>query len=250
LNKLREEDAGKHYGYPYCWTEYNLPVPPGKGRGTVWAWPSFMNTTITDEQCRNDYLPPAVSMQGHSAPLGITFFKRMNPNDRPAECAGVRQFPKRMDGFAFIAYHGSWNREVPTGYKVVYVKMDDDGNAFGPPIDLLAHEPPNAKWGDGFRPVDVDFDDCGRLIVTSDGTRFVGGSKVVRIEFLGPQQSEEDEKPTTAPASNPASKPTTPNSATGEASTDPTSESTASKTSIHRKTFILGLVVILASFIA
>ena len=38
--------------------------------------------------------------------------------------------------------------------------MDEEGNAAGDPVDLLAHQPPNAKWEDGFRPVDVDFDAC------------------------------------------------------------------------------------------
>ena len=89
-----------------------------------------------------------------------------------------------MDGFAFIAYHGSWNRDVPTGYKVVYVEMSANGDPVGGPIDLLAHQAPDADWEDGFRPVDVAFDACGRLLVTSDGTRG-RGSKVVRIDYLG-----------------------------------------------------------------
>jgi len=186
LNRFRPEDVGKHYGYPYCWTEYNLPNPPGKGKGTVWAWPLFLDTdTDADEQCRNDFVAPAVSMQGHSAPLGITFFNWVPPEEILSQaCDGVQSFPEQMDGFAFIAYHGSWNRDIPTGYKVVYVKMDENGDAVGEPIDFLAHLPPNAKWEDGFRPVDVDFDSCGRLLVTSDGTRG-RGSKVVRIEYMG-----------------------------------------------------------------
>lgn len=186
LNRFRPEDAGKHYGYPYCWTEYNLPSPPGMGRGTVWAWPTFLDSeVITDEQCRSDFVAPVVAMQGHSAPLGITFFDWMPPEERPSEflCNGTESFPQYMDGFAFIAYHGSWNRDVPTGYKVVYVEMDEAGEAVGQPVDLLAHVPPSAKWEDGFRPVDVDFDACGRLLVTSDGTKG-RGSKVVRIEYL------------------------------------------------------------------
>ena len=28
-----------------------------------------------------------------------------------------------MDGDAFIAFHGSWNRDPPTGYKVVRLPM-------------------------------------------------------------------------------------------------------------------------------
>jgi hypothetical protein len=71
--------------------------------------------------------------------------------------------------------------------------MDENGDAIGEPIDLLSHEPPNAQWEDGFRPVDVEFDICGRLLITSDGTQG-NGSKVVRLESLRPE-----EKPTPTP---------------------------------------------------
>jgi hypothetical protein len=194
LNRFREEDAGSHYGYPYCWTEYLLPEPFGLGTGSVWAWPDFMNDpNFTDEQCRANFLPPIVSVQAHSAPLGIVFYK-WNSEILP-ECPDIQPFPQWMDGYAFVAYHGSWNREVPTGYKVVYIAMDEKGNATSSPIDLLAHQPPNAEWEDGFRPVDVDFDACGRLLVTSDGTES-SGSKIVRIEWLG----SNSEEPSSAPS--------------------------------------------------
>ena len=170
--------AGGHYGYPFCWSEFNLPQS-GKP-GEVWAWPSFLSSgAITDAQCRSNYVKAEVALQAHSAPLGITFYNYQA--SVPATCTGG-QFPKEMNGYAFIAYHGSWNRDVPTGYKVVYVKMDDQGRATSGAIDLLTHTPPNAKWEDGFRPVDVEFDACGRLLVSSDGTGTIG-SKLVRIEY-------------------------------------------------------------------
>lgn len=183
------QPSGLHYGYPYCWTEYQLPEPPGGDRGTVWVWPSFHTMyggTLVDADCQSEelYVPATLAMPGHSAPLGITFFEWVDPEDRPDSCDCIPSFPKSMDGYAFIAYHGSWNRDVPTGYKVVYVEMDQDGNApeGAEPIDLLAHQAPDAKWEDGFRPVDVAFDVCGRLLVTSDGTRGAG-AKVIRIDY-------------------------------------------------------------------
>lgn len=116
LNRFKEQDAGKHWGYPYCWTEFKLPEPPGKGNGVTWAWPSFLDSgAITDEQCRQDYVPPVVSMQGHSAPLGITFYKWKPKEELPEECSEWTAFPQYMDGYAFIAFHGSWNRDIPTG---------------------------------------------------------------------------------------------------------------------------------------
>jgi hypothetical protein len=41
---------GRFYGYPYCWSEYQLTE--GLGAGAQWAQPDFMNkmtTTITNE---------------------------------------------------------------------------------------------------------------------------------------------------------------------------------------------------------
>jgi glucose/arabinose dehydrogenase len=189
LNRFKEEDAGKHWGYPWCWTEFKVPEPYGMGQGTIWAWPSFLDDgDITDEQCRAEYVPPVMALQGHSAPLGITFYEWKPAEERPESCPPHVAFPESMDGYAFIAYHGSWNRDIPTGYKVVYVAMDENGDPVGTdPVDLLAHEPPNAEWSYGFRPVDVSFDDCGRLLISSDGSRDLsyGGSMVVRMEYTG-----------------------------------------------------------------
>jgi len=179
LNRFPEADKGKHWGYPWCWSEYSLPDPFGNGVGSVWAWPSTMDT-VTDEQCRSDFMPSALSMQAHSAPLGITFYEWKS--QRPSGCSGG--FPKSMDGYAFIPFHGSWNRDIPTGYKVTYVAMDSTGNVITgtKAKDLLKHIPSEAQWPDGFRPVDAAFDSCGRLIVTSDGTDGKG-SKVVRLSY-------------------------------------------------------------------
>lgn len=182
LNQFLE--PGAHYGYPYCWTEYRLPEGVGRGRGAVWSWPETFATAYTDAECEALFTKPALSMQAHSAPLGITFYAWQE--ERPAGCSGA--FPRDMDSYAFIAFHGSKSRDIPTGYKVVYVAMDGDGSVSGDAVDLLAHVAPDAEWPDGFRPVDVDFDACGRLLVTSDGTRssevFLG-SKIVRVQSNG-----------------------------------------------------------------
>jgi len=175
LNRFPEEFAGYSWGYPYCWSEYLLPAHVSRGRGSVWSWPG---TDYTDEECQM-FKQSELSMQAHSAPLGIVFYEWLE--DRPRNCTGA--FPQSMDGFAFIAFHGSWNRDIPTGYKVVYVPFHGNGTVAAEPIDLLAHVPPNAKWESGFRPVDLDFDDCGRLVITSDGTRDVGGANIIRVEL-------------------------------------------------------------------
>jgi glucose/arabinose dehydrogenase len=189
LNRFPVENLGKHYGYPFCWTEYLLPKTVGKGKGTIWAWPSTM-ATKNDQWCRDNTIKPVLSMQAHSAPLGITFFNYSNVGENSEICPDGGSFPKSMDGDAFIAFHGSWNRNPPTGYKVVRVPFGNDGNpTVDEPIDFLCHRDSSnngAKWPDGFRPVDVVFDKCNRLLVTSDGT---GGSKsgasVVLVSYNG-----------------------------------------------------------------
>ena len=192
LNRFTEEDIGKHWGYPYCFSEFLFDG--GEGAGSVWAWPSYLNQpapaffsgpTITDQTCRESTLRSNLAMQAHSAPLGITFYEWKPRTERPPECSSSEAFPRTYDGYAFIAFHGSWNRDIPTGYKVVYVPMDSEGHVMGTAQDIFAHTPPNAQWPDGLRPVDVAFDACGRLLVTSDGTRG-NGAKVFRIQRRPP----------------------------------------------------------------
>lgn len=83
--------AGGFYGWPQCY----LPNTPN---------PEYAGADCSQVE------PPAITFQAHSAPLGITFY------------AGT-QFPAEYRGDAFMAYHGSWNRTVPTGYKVVHVNV-------------------------------------------------------------------------------------------------------------------------------
>ena len=183
LNRFPEASAGEHWGYPWCWTEFFLPAGVGQGRGAVWAWPGAGQD---DAWCRADTHPPEVAMQAHSAPLGIAFYDR--PESFPAFCSsfvGGGGFGAEYDGDAFIAFHGSWNRQPATGYKVVRVKMTSDGRAAAGVAteveNLLWHGEgaDDAAWPTGFRPVDLKFDACGRLVVTSDGTDCNGGAIVV-----------------------------------------------------------------------
>lgn len=162
LNRFLESTVGQHWGYPYCWTEYNIPST-GLGTGTLWAWPGSIHD---DYWCRNYTNSPVLAFQAHSAPLGIAFFRYSD--DLPSYCPIHTSFPSNYDGDAFIAYHGSWNRDIPTGYKVVRIPMTNGMPTGDPPIDILWHAGSGAKWPNGLRPVDVKFDSCNRLLVSSD----------------------------------------------------------------------------------
>jgi glucose/arabinose dehydrogenase len=97
---------------------------------------------------------PDVLIQPHSAPLGITFY------------TGT-MFPPEYRGSAFVALHGSWNRGLRTGYKVVRLLMRG-GRPTGEYEDFLTGFVVNddAVWD---RPVDVAVAPDGSLLVTEDG---------------------------------------------------------------------------------
>ena len=56
----------------------------------------------------------SANYQAHSAPIGFVFYNG-------------DQFPAAYKGDAFVAFRGSWNRDVPTGYKIVRVHFGPDG---------------------------------------------------------------------------------------------------------------------------
>ena len=166
------DQVGQHWGYPYCFTEYCLSSEVGGtglkgGNNTIWAWPSFIQDGYIDIWCRENTNPSVISMPSHSAPLGITFYNWKNRTSEEYNNQGCYGgFPKAMDKFAFIAFH-----DPPTGYKVVFVPFDEYGDAMYQPIDLFRHGGRSEKWNNAhIRPVDVQFDQCGRLFVTEDGT--------------------------------------------------------------------------------
>ncbi len=105
---------------------------------------------------------PDIAYQSHSAPLGLTFYVAAD---------GPAAFPARFAGDAFVTFHGSWNRSLRTGYKLVRVPMRhglpaggyedfvtgfivDDGNVWGRPVATL-------ELGDGSL---LMSDDAGNLI--------------------------------------------------------------------------------------
>jgi glucose/arabinose dehydrogenase/cytochrome c2 len=96
---------------------------------------------------------PDVLLQAHSAPLAMTFY------------AGTA-FPAAHRDSAFVAFHGSWNRSLRTGYKVVRILMRD-GVPTGEYEDFLTgFVIDNSRvWG---RPVGVTSGKDGALYVSED----------------------------------------------------------------------------------
>ena len=95
-------------------------------------------------------------MGAHTASLGLAFYTS-------------NQFPERYRGGAFVGQHGSWNRSVLSGYKVVFVPFVNGKP--GIPEDFLtgfiADESDNTVYG---RPVCVYPLADGSLLITDDSS--------------------------------------------------------------------------------
>ena len=143
---------GGDFGWPYCYGDH---IPD----------PNF--TKAGDNRCQS-VIGPKVQMQAHSAPLGLAFYQGS-------------MFPPEYRNNIFVAFHGSWNRAVPTGYKVVRVKVDDRGQPVGGPQDFITGflapgEPKKGRWMG--RPVGIVFGGDGSMYVSDDS-----GDKIYRVTY-------------------------------------------------------------------
>lgn len=142
---------GAFYGYPFSYIGQN-PEPRLNG-----ARPDLIKKANV----------PDVLFTSHSAALGIEFYDG-------------KMFPKEYQGDAFVAFHGSWNREKLTGYKIVRIKFDKNGkletNGYEDFITgWLPDENSNEVWG---RPVGLLELADGSLLITDDGAK-----KIWRVSY-------------------------------------------------------------------
>jgi len=134
LTSVRE---GGFYGWPYSYFGRHLDPRVKEQR------PDLVARAIV----------PDYALGSHVAPLGLAFYRGT-------------LFPKEYAGGAFIGLHGSWNRNPPSGYKVVFVPFVD-GKPAGMPRDVLSGF--LSKEGDAYgRPVGVAIDRAGALLVADD----------------------------------------------------------------------------------
>ena len=132
LNIIRQ---GNHYGWPYCYENRRWDDDFGKK----------YDCTKTE--------PPAHTFTAHMAPLGLAFYQKGT-------------LPERYNDSLFIAFHGSWNRSVPAGYKVVRVKLNKRGK-------IVLHKDFISGWlqqggNKTGRPVDLEQSPDGDLYLSDD----------------------------------------------------------------------------------
>ncbi len=97
---------------------------------------------------------PDVPLGSHTASLGLAFYTQ-------------NSFPKKYHNGAFIAQHGSWNRSLLSGYRVVFVPFEN-GKPSGKPEDFLTGFMVDAQKKVYGRPVGVTLMPDGALLVTDD----------------------------------------------------------------------------------
>ncbi len=100
INIIKE---GKNYGWPICYGKRVYDEKFGQKD------PDFCLQTE----------PSYIDVPAHSAPLGLAFV----PFDS--------KWPNFLAGDLLVAYHGSWNRTVPRGYKIKRFKLDENGRVIG-----------------------------------------------------------------------------------------------------------------------
>jgi len=134
---------GKWYGWPQCY----LPGKPNP------EYPGFDCSGVE---------PPAITDTAHSAPLGLAFY------------TGT-MFPAAYQGDAFMTYHGSWNRSVPSGAKVVRVRVQSGRPTAIEDFVTGWQLADGLRWG---RPVGLLVMPDGALLVSDDD-----GGRIWRITY-------------------------------------------------------------------
>jgi glucose/arabinose dehydrogenase len=120
--ELNRITAGGFYGWPHR-NGFGVPDP---------------DFGVADSELLKRAINPVHGFRAHNAPLGIHFLR--SPN-----------LPADMQRSALVALHGSWNRSMADGYKVVQLHWDDagkivesdflsgferNGNVIGRPVDI------------------------------------------------------------------------------------------------------------------
>ena len=99
--EFHQVSQNDNFGWPYTYYDQirsqRMVSPEYGGDGNTSAEPG-------------KYKDPLIGFPGHWAPDDLIFY------------TGT-QFPAKYRNGAFIAFHGSWNREVQDGYSVVFVPM-------------------------------------------------------------------------------------------------------------------------------
>ena len=128
---------GGNYGYPFAYgnrvVDESREDPVGN----------------TKEGWAKNTQPAILEFPAHSAPIAFAFFDN-GPNK----------------GDALVCWHGSWNRQNPSGFKVQRIKFADNGTATGSEDFLTGFLIGNERFG---RPAGIAIAPNGTVYISDDG---------------------------------------------------------------------------------
>jgi glucose/arabinose dehydrogenase len=135
-------EKGKNYGWPVCY---------GKNIHDT----EFDKKTYIRNPCMEPFETAShIDLQAHSSPLGLAFI--------PEEGWDEKYWFDLL-----VAYHGSWNRSEPTGYKIVRIDLDEKGNYIKTEDFITGFL--DAKGQKIGRPVDIKVMPGGVIYISDDG---------------------------------------------------------------------------------
>jgi hypothetical protein len=177
INRLEE---GANFGWPTCY---------GKNIHDT----DFDKNTYVRNPCMEPFeIPSFIDLPAHSAPLGLAFI----PEDPPSG-----GWPEDWWYDLLVAYHGSWNRSVPTGYKIVRHRfnseglyqggedfitgwIDEKGETLGRPVDILLFPGGTGYISDDKAGVIYAFRHNGKSPVTPESPPPApAASDLIKVEF-------------------------------------------------------------------
>jgi len=133
-------EEGKNYGWPICY---------GKNIHDD----NFDKNVYIRNPCMEPFETPSyIDIPAHSSPLGLAFFPKEG-------------WPEEYWYNLLIAYHGSWNRTIPTGYKIVRYILDSQGNYLGEEDFITGWLQGDEAIG---RPVDILIKPEGIIYISDD----------------------------------------------------------------------------------
>jgi glucose/arabinose dehydrogenase len=134
--------------------ELNRSTGPGEHYGFPWFGGGAVRTNeYKDSEPPADTVPPVVEFTAHAADLGMMFY------------TGT-QFPEKYKGGVFSAQHGSWNRTVPVGARVMFTPVNEDGTVGD--AEVFAEGWLTAAGEYLGRPVDIAQLPDGSILVSDD----------------------------------------------------------------------------------
>lgn len=127
--------VGEHHGFPFC-------------SGEAWQDPGHQGRLCSE------FAAPVALLGPHTAPLGMRFYNGT-------------MFPETYRGRAFVARHGSWNRDNKSGFDIVTVTLNADGSrgTVEPFLTGLLDTGNNSFKG---RPTDVMVMPDGAMLVSDE----------------------------------------------------------------------------------